>query len=126
MITVEQLEVRKQHADEGMVIYLQTFQVIDGVKIEHRDFHDEITLGANQPEKPQCTIAEMEEWKAAHPDPTPADPTYEEKVVSLIRQKYDVNQELHAIRCRDTEPDRFAEYDAYVRECLEKAKEEDV
>lgn len=56
-------------------------------------------------------------------EPTPYVPTYEERVVQLIREKYDVNQELAILRQRDSKPEEFAEYNAYCEECKSKAKE---
>ncbi len=50
--------------------------------------------------------------------------TYEELVISLIRQKYTINQELAILRQRDTKPDEFEEYNTYCEECKAKAKEE--
>ena len=49
---------------------------------------------------------------------------YEEKVVSLIREKYSLDEELAIQRQRDTKPDEFNEYFAYCEECKEKAKGE--
>ena len=48
--------------------------------------------------------------------------SYEEKVVSLIREKYSVDDELAIQRQRDTKPDEFNEYFAYCEKCKEKAK----
>lgn len=50
--------------------------------------------------------------------------SYEEKVVSLIREKYSLDEELAIQRQRDTKPDEFNEYFAYCEKCKEKAKEE--
>ena len=47
---------------------------------------------------------------------------YENKVVALIRQKYNVNQELAILRQRDTKPEEFAEYNEYVEQCKAEAK----
>lgn len=49
-------------------------------------------------------------------------PTYEEKVVELIRLRYNLNQELAILRQRDSKPDEFAEYNTYCEECKSKAK----
>ena len=49
---------------------------------------------------------------------------YENKVVALIRQKYNVNQELAILRQRDTKPEEFAEYNEYVEQCKEQVKNE--
>ena len=49
---------------------------------------------------------------------------YENKIVALIRQKYNVNQELAILRQRDTKPLEFAEYNEYVEQCKEQVKNE--
>ena len=43
-------------------------------------------------------------------------PTYEERVVSRIRQKYSIDDELAILRQRDTKPEEFAEYNAFVEQ----------
>ena len=47
---------------------------------------------------------------------------YETKIVSLIRKKYNINQELAILRQRDTKPQEFAEYNEYVEKCKEQVK----
>ena len=49
---------------------------------------------------------------------------YENKIVALIRQKYNVNQELAIFRQRDAKPQEFAEYNEYVEQCKEQVKNE--
>lgn len=49
---------------------------------------------------------------------------YEEKVVSLIREKYSLDEELAIQRQRDTKPEEFQAYFEYCEECKEKAKAE--
>ena len=49
---------------------------------------------------------------------------YENKIVALIRKKYNVNQELAILRQRDTKPQEFAEYNEYVEQCKEQVKNE--
>lgn len=53
-----------------------------------------------------------------------ANEEYENKIVALVRQKYNINQELAVLRQRDTKPEEFAEYNEYVEECKQKIKEE--
>ena len=53
-----------------------------------------------------------------------ANDEYENKIVALIRQKYNVNQELAILRQRDTKPLEFEEYNAYVEQCKEQVKNE--
>ena len=49
---------------------------------------------------------------------------YEEKVVSLIRQRYSLDEELAIQRQRDTKPEEFQAYFDYCEECKQRAKEE--
>ena len=49
---------------------------------------------------------------------------YENKIVTLVRQKYNLNQELAILRQRDTKPEEYQEYFNYVEECKAKALEE--
>lgn len=52
------------------------------------------------------------------------DELYESIIVRKIREKYTVNQELAIIRQRDTKPDEFAAYNAFVEQCKADAKRE--
>ena len=47
---------------------------------------------------------------------------YETKIVSLIRKKYSINQELAILRQRDAKPQEFAEYNEYVEQCKRQVK----
>ena len=62
--------------------------------------------------------------KVEIPEPTPPIPTYEERVVELIRLRYDINSELAILRQRDSKPEEFTEYNEYCEECKIQAKEE--
>ena len=53
-----------------------------------------------------------------------ANEEYENKIVALIRKKYNVNQELAILRQRDTKPEEFAEYNEYVEQCKKQVKNE--
>lgn len=50
-------------------------------------------------------------------DPAP----YEQRVVDRIREVYSIDDELAILRQRDTKPEEFAEYNAFV----EKIKSEE-
>ena len=41
---------------------------------------------------------------------------YQQRVVSRIREKYSVDDELAILRQRDTKPEEFAEYNAFVEQ----------
>ena len=47
---------------------------------------------------------------------------YENRIVTLIRKKYNINQELAILRQRDTKPEEFAEYHKYVEQCKAQVK----
>ena len=49
---------------------------------------------------------------------------YEDVIVLKIRQKYSINQELAILRQGDTKPEEYAEYNAYVEQCIAEVKEE--
>lgn len=49
---------------------------------------------------------------------------YENKIVRLIRQKYNINQELAILRQRDTKVEEYQEYFDYVEECKARVKSE--
>jgi len=47
---------------------------------------------------------------------------YPALVEELIRQRYNISQELAIHRQRDTKPTEFAEYNSYCEECKATAK----
>ena len=51
-----------------------------------------------------------------------ANEEYENKIVALIRKKYNVNQELAILRQRDTKPLEYQEYYDYVERCKAEVK----
>lgn len=50
--------------------------------------------------------------------------SYEQLVISKIRERYTIDQELAILRQRDIKPTEFAEYNSYVEQCKTDAKEE--
>lgn len=48
---------------------------------------------------------------------------YKNKVVELIRGKYDSDDETAVLRQRDTKPEEFAAYNEFAEECKRKAKD---
>ena len=57
-------------------------------------------------------------------EPEPYKMSYEEMVVSKIRKKYTLDQELAILRQRDSKPEEFSEYNEYVEQCKLEAKQE--
>ena len=47
---------------------------------------------------------------------------YEEMVISLIRERYSLDEELAIQRQRDTKPEEFEIYFNYCEECKKRAK----
>ena len=52
------------------------------------------------------------------------DRLYEAEIIRKIRKRYSLNQELALLRQRDTKPEEFAEYNAYVEQCKSEVKNE--
>lgn len=42
------------------------------------------------------------------------EPSYKERIVSRIREKYSIDDELAILRQRDTKPEEFLEYNSFV------------
>lgn len=57
-------------------------------------------------------------------DPVGSQKSLDRLITQKIRAKYDVDQELAIQRQRDTKPQEFAEYFAYVESCKAEAKAE--
>ena len=73
------------------------------------DFNDDLTFSIEKYNARKQAIANDE---------------YENKIVALIRQKYNVNQELAILRQREVKPQEFAEYNEYVEQCKKQVKNE--
>ena len=88
-----------------------------------------IEIGGKTVSNPSVADFEAQGWEQytppeqePAPQPTPAE-RYKERVVELIRERYSIDDELAALRQRDTKPDQFAEYNAYVEDCKAQARE---
>ena len=57
-------------------------------------------------------------------NPESWDHLYETEIIRRIRQRYSLNQELAILRQRDTKPEEFAEYNAFVEGCKKEVKKE--
>ena len=62
------------------------------------------------------------------PTPEPYVPTleevYKQRVVELLHERYDINDELAIQRKRDSDPEEFDRYYQYVEDCKQQAREE--
>lgn len=77
--------------------------------VEYEDFNDDLTFNVDK-YNDRKQKQDNEE--------------YENKVVALIRQKYNVNQELAILRQRDAKPQEYQEYYDYVEQCKAEVKSE--
>lgn len=88
-------------------------------------FNGILQVGNKQIINPTEELLVADGWQEYIPAPAePCVPTYEERVEQLIREKYNVNQELAIQRQRETKPEEFEEYFAYCEECKSLAKNE--
>ena len=55
-------------------------------------------------------------------DPASWEEVYEGEIITRIRKRYTVNQELAILRQRDTKPEEYAEYYAFVENCKAEVK----
>lgn len=56
------------------------------------------------------TKEEIAELNSYTPEPAP----YEQRVVSRVRERYSIDDELAILRQRNTKPEEFEQYNAYV------------
>jgi hypothetical protein len=47
---------------------------------------------------------------------------YESEITQLIRRKYSLDEELAILRQRDSNPNKFAEYNDYAEQCKAQVK----
>ena len=58
---------------------------------------------------------DMTAQELANREPIPSIP-YEQRVVNRIREKYSIDDELAILRQRDTKPEEFEQYNAFVEQ----------
>lgn len=102
---------RKAYYKDGVEVLRPTSVVINGSTFVPPTDEQLISLGYD--------IQEVEIYV-----PEEHIPTYEERVVELIRQRYTINDELAILRQRDSKPEEFAEYNDYCEDCKVQAKQE--
>lgn len=65
-------------------------------------------------------------WEEYIPEPVASDeyvPTYEERVVELIRERYSVDDEIAILRQKDTKQEEYQAWYDFCEECKREAKE---
>lgn len=70
-----------------------------------------------------CKGETAEDFEEVAPEDVPLFTAAERKakIVELIRERYDQDDENGILRQRDTKPEEFAEFNAYVEECKVRA-----
>ena len=48
---------------------------------------------------------------------------YESEITQLIRLRYSLDEELAILRQRDSNPDKFAEYNVYAEQCKAQVRQ---
>ena len=69
-------------------------------------------------------IREMTQEEIAELEMHRVKPDYKESIVSAIREKYSVDDELAILRQRDSKPEEFQEYFDFVESIKQSLKEE--
>lgn len=134
MIIETTTTTRKQVPSDGMDwLYKDTITTIEGDRVINRTFTNVAYLVDTQQEWNECTQAEYDAWKAAHPDPEQIE-TLNMKVTRLIRREYDQSQENHMNRiggkivmnlATEEEKAEWLTFNTYVEQCIAEAKEEE-
>lgn len=61
------------------------------------------------------------------PQPKPYVPTYDElykqRIVELVHERYDIDDEFAILRQRESKPEQFAKYNEFVEQCKVEAHE---
>ena len=68
-------------------------------------------------------------WQEYVPEPVEGDeyvPTYEERVVELIREKYSIDDEIAILRQKDTKQEEYQAWYNYCESCKAQAKGDNV
>lgn len=90
--------------------YYNENQVVDSENDIVYGYNGKRYLRGNEPVKPQEIIDKEKAFK------------YEEMIVTKIRERYTIDQELAILRQRDVKPEEFVQYNAYAEQCKQEAK----
>lgn len=106
----------------------KTHKTVNGIDLwELRTDADHILhrIGSNEYNKiHRATVSNPDDWEELPMADIPpyTEAQYKGKVVALIREKYDYDDECAILRQRDTKPEEFVEYYDYVEQCKQTAK----
>lgn len=98
----------------------QYIKTINGV-VEY--FHEPLVADGKQIFNPSEEQILAQGWEEYTPEPSEEyQPTYEERVVELIRQRYSIDDEIAILRQKETKADEYAAWYAYCEQCKAEAK----
>ena len=101
-------------------LYVRT---VDGV-VEY--FSEPLIADVKQIFNPSEEMILAAGWEEYTPEETASEeyvPTYEERVVELIRERYSIDDEIAILRQKDTKQDEYQAWYDYCEECKAQAKE---
>jgi len=101
-------------------------RTVDGV-VEY--FNEPLITNGKQIFNPSEEMILAAGWEEYTPEPAYTDeyvPTYEEKVVALIRERYSIDDEIAILRQKDTKQDEYQAWYDYCEECKAQAKGDNV
>ena len=109
-----------------MYKYIKKEKTIKRVNVEDGKVLCTIEIGDNWVSNPTWEMVMADGWEEyTPPQPEPYVPTFDElykqKIVELVRERYDVDDEFAILRQKDTKPEQFEEYNSFVEECKAKA-----
>ncbi len=86
-------------------------------------YQDPLVLDGKQIFNPSEEQIKAAGWEEYTPEPSEEyQPTYEERVVELIRQRYSIDDEIAILRQKETKADEYATWYAYCEQCKAEAK----
>lgn len=99
----------------------QYFKTTNG---ETEFFREPLIVGDRQIFNPTEEQIKAAGWEEYTPEPSEEyHPTYEERVVELIRQRYTIDDEIAILRQKDTKQDEYQAWYDFCEECKRRAKE---
>lgn len=104
----------------------QYVRTVDGV-VEY--FNEPLIADGKQIFNPSEEMILAAGWEEYTPEETASEeyvPTYEEKVVELIRERYSIDDEIAILRQKDTKQDEYQAWYDYCEECKAQAKGDNV
>ncbi len=95
----------------GTTVFYQDPLVLDGKQIFN-------------PSEDQLKAAGWEEYTPETPSENEYKPTYEERVVELIRERYTIDDEIALLRQKESKPEEYQAWFQFCEACKEQARNE--